>query len=442
MNRLQKLFIAAGIGALLALPLVFSQSVVNASIQMLIAALFACAFNLLAGQGGLLSFGHAAYFGVGAFATVHAMNAFGGSGLLPTPLLPLAGAALGLLTGLFVGWFATKRTGVYFAMVTLALAEVLHSLSPHLASFFGGEAGLSTMRMPAWGISFGTNNQVYYLTLAWVLISVALLYLFTLTPVGRLTLGLRENANRLRFLGYDVHRLSVLVFAISTAFAGVAGSLQAINMEGANYVVFDAVLLNSYIGGVTIFLGPALGAAVMTFFGYAVSDITRSWLLYQGIVFVVVMLFMPTGIAGLLKASIVNRSIHGTQRILPIAALFAVATGALSAATVFTVELLQRFFSTDYRSMAALAGGNWPAIPLFGHEWAPTSVLTWIAPIVLGIVGIVAARAANHRWLEVKESPVARTGPLSTSTGTALMSPTASISTAPRSFRQEGVQHD
>lgn len=442
MNPLQKLLVAAGVGALLIVPLIFSQSLVNASIQMLIAALFACAFNLLAGQGGLLSFGHAAYFGVGAFATVHAMNAFGGAGLLPTPLLPLAGAALGLLTGVFVGWFATKRTGVYFAMVTLALAEVLHSLSPHLASFFGGEAGLSTMRMPAWGISFGTSNQVYYLTLAWVLLSVGLLYLFTLTPVGRLTLGLRENANRLRFLGYDVHRLSVLVFAVSTMFAGIAGSLQAINMEGANYVVFDAgisaaVLLNSYIGGVTIFLGPALGAAVMTFFGYAVSDITRSWLLYQGIVFVVVMLFMPTGIAGLLRTSLMNRALYGTHRVLPVAGLFGVASVALGAATVFVVELLQRFFSTDYRAMAALAGGQWPAIPLFGHEWAPVSISTWIGPIVLGVLGIFAARVAQQRWLAVKDAPTPTLGASSASSASA-----PSVSSATRSFPQEGVQHD
>ena len=118
---------------------------------MLIAALFACAFNLLAGQGGMLSFGHAAYFGVGTFATIHAMNALGGAGLLPTPLMPLVGGVAGLLFGLVAGWFATMRSGVYFSMITLALAELLHALAPHLKGVFGGEAGLSAMRMPAWG---------------------------------------------------------------------------------------------------------------------------------------------------------------------------------------------------------------------------------------------------------------------------------------------------
>ncbi|MGY2492117.1 branched-chain amino acid ABC transporter permease [Cupriavidus sp. CP313] len=409
MRHSRTILLALAVAALVAAPAVLSPSLVNATIQMLIAVLFAMAFNLLSGQGGMLSFGHAAYFGVGAFATVHAMNAVGGNGLLPTPLLPLAGGAAGLAIGLVAGWFATKRTGVYFAMITLALAELLHALAPHIKSWFGGEAGISTMRMPAWGLTFGDSNQVYYLTLAWVLLSLALLYLYTLTPVGRLTLGLRENANRLRFLGYDIHRLGVLVFAISTMFSGIAGGLQAINMEAANYVLFDAgvsaaVVLNSYIGGVKVFLGPALGAALMTFFGYAVSDLTRSWLLYQGIVFVLVMLFMPAGISGLLTWWVAGSKTYGARSLLPIAVTFVVATLLLAGGTVFSVELLQRFFSQDYRALAALNGGaGWPPIPLFGREWAPLSALTWLPPAVLVGAGAMLARHASQRWLRLRE---------------------------------------
>jgi branched-chain amino acid transport system permease protein len=160
------------------------------------------------------------------------------------------------------------------------------------------------MRMPAWGLDFGSSTQVYYLVLAWVLVSLLLLYFHTQTPAGRLTLGLRENSHRLRFLGYDVHRLGVSAFAISGLFSGVAGALQAMSNEAANYVVFEAgvsasVVLNSYIGGVGVFLGPALGAALMTFFGYVVSDATQAWLLYQGVLFVLVMMFMPEGLVGL-----------------------------------------------------------------------------------------------------------------------------------------------
>ncbi|CAM3528694.1 branched-chain amino acid ABC transporter permease [Bordetella sputigena] len=303
---MKKTFLAclAGVVLLAALPYLLSQGLLNAAIQMLIAALFATAYNLLCGQAGMLSFGHAAYFGIGAFATVHAMNALGGEGLLPTPLMPLAGAAGGLIFGGIAGWFATQRSGTYFAMITLAIAELVHSLAPHLKSTFGGEAGISTMRMPAWGLDFGSTTQVYYLTLFWVLLAMLLMYLYTRTPLGRLTLGLRENSHRLRFLGYNVHGLSTLVFAISAMFAGMAGGLQVLSNESANYVVFDpalsaAAVLNTYIGGVGVFLGPALGASLMTFFGYAVSDLTRSWLLYQGILFVIVMMFLPRGLAGL-----------------------------------------------------------------------------------------------------------------------------------------------
>jgi branched-chain amino acid transport system permease protein len=401
--KTHRLLIPLAVVVLLALPLVLPQSLVNASIQMLIAALFACAFNLLCGQAGMLSFGHAAYFGVGVFATIHAMNALGGAGLLPTPLLPLAGGVAGLLVGVLAGWFATQRTGTYFAMITLALAELLHAIAPHLKGLFGGEGGVSAMRMPSMGLSFGSTNEVYYLTLAWVLGCLALLYLFTLTPVGRLTLGLRENSHRLRFLGYNVHLLSVLVFAVSAMFSGIAGGLQAVSNESANYVVFDAylsasVLLNSYIGGVRVFLGPALGASLMTFFGYAVSDLTRSWLLYQGILFVLVMMYMPTGLAGLFQWWNVSRRHYGAVALLPTVALWVITVLLFAGGTVFLIEILQRLFSQDYRALAALnPAAGWPAIPLFGRAWLPRSPTTWIVPALLLGAGYLVARMARAR---------------------------------------------
>ena len=247
----------AGLALLLALPALLSASMLNAAIQMLIAALFACAFNLLCGQGGMLSFGHSAYFGVGVFATVHAMNALAGQGLLPTPLLPVVGALAGMVFGAIAGWFATQRTGTYFAMITLALAELVHALAPHIKGVFGGESGVSAMRMPAWGFSFGEGRHLYYMTLFWVLLALLLLYGYTRTPLGRLTLGLRENGHRLRFLGYNTHLLAVLVFTVSSMFSGLAGGLQAVNNELGNYVVFDAQLSSSVAG-------PMLAALVAT----------------------------------------------------------------------------------------------------------------------------------------------------------------------------------
>jgi branched-chain amino acid transport system permease protein len=396
------------IAALVLVPVVLSPALVNAGIQVLIACLFACAFSLLCGQAGMLSFGHSAFFGVGAFATVHAMNALGGAGLVPTPFMPLVGAVAGLGVGLVAGWFATKRTGVYFAMITLAIGELLYALAPHLAGWFGGEAGVSTMRMPAFGLSFGDNRQVYYLTLVWVLLCLGLLYLFTRTPLGRLALGLRENTRRLRFLGYDVHTTSVLIFAVSTMFSGVAGALQAINIESANYVVFNLdlsaeVLLNSFIGGVTFFLGPAIGAALMTFFGYVVSDLTNSWLLYKGLLFVIVMLFIPRGIAGLGQTLAVNLRNHGAAALAAPFLLYLVSSLMLAAGTVFSVELLQRVFSQDYLSQVRAGAAQWPAITLFGHAWEPLSVGTWLIPVVLLVAGLLILRTAARRWRAATE---------------------------------------
>ncbi|MEG3663284.1 branched-chain amino acid ABC transporter permease [Celeribacter halophilus] len=385
---------------LIVLPWLVSDSMLNAAILMLISALFAMAFGLLCGQAGMLSFGHAAYFGVGAFAAVHAMNAFGGEGLLPTPLLPLVGAATGLLSGILAGYFSTKRTGVYFSMITLALAELLHALAPHLKHVFGGEAGVSSFRMPAWGIGFGSFTDVYYLTLFWTLLSIGLLYLFSKTPLGRLALGLRENAHRLRFLGYNTHTLSTLIFAVSAMFAGLAGALQSLNIEAANYVVLEsqistAVVLNSFIGGVRVFLGPAIGGAVMTFFGYITSDLTRVWLLYQGIIFVLVMMFLPRGIVGEIAARIKSPSREGLAQATITMAQRIVSLGFAACGAVFVIEFLQRALSTEY--LATVHDGNWPTIALFTFDWSPVSVVPWALGIGVFALGITSAVIVNRR---------------------------------------------
>jgi branched-chain amino acid transport system permease protein len=253
-------------------------------------------------------------------------------------------------------------------------------------------------------LSFESVTQVYYLTLAWVVLSLVLLYFLTRTPVGRLTLALRENSQRLRFLGYEVHRLRVLVFALSAMFSGIAGGLLAVNNETANYVLFDMhlsaeVVLNTYIGGVSVFLGPALGAAVMTFFGYAVSDLTRSWLLYQGVLFVLVMMFMPSGMTGLLRWWSERRAKHSIGELLPAVCATLIAAVFVAAGTVFTVELAQRIFAEEYRALSAVAGADpWPRLMLFGRSWSPASLFTWAIPAVLFGAGALAGKASSFWW--------------------------------------------
>ncbi|NYT84708.1 branched-chain amino acid ABC transporter permease [Pollutimonas harenae] len=406
--KLSRLFVLAALFAvLLALPLYLSTSLVNAAIQMLIAALFASAFNVLAGQGGMLSFGHAAYFAIGTFATIHGMNALDETGLLPTPFMPLLGALAGCLLGLVAGWFSTQRSGVYFSMITLALAELLHTLAPHLKDIFGGEGGVSAMRMPAWGFNFGTSIEVYYLTLAWVALGIALLYYFTRTPLGRLCLGLRENSHRLKFMGYNVHRLRTLVFTVSATFSGLAGALLAMNNEAANYVLFDMtlstqVVLNSYIGGIGAFFGPALGAAVMTFFGYAVSDMTRTWLLYQGVIFVLVMMFLPAGLFSIGKWWSSNRGRFSTARLSGVLSGWVIGCAVAAAGFVFLCEFLALILALDYQSQLT-AGAAWPGVTLFHRVWLPGALTTWLLPVVLMVAGVAIVLYVNRKWRSLCE---------------------------------------
>ena len=161
--------------ALAGLPLLSTTSFQHALVQAIIFAIFAASFNLASGAGGMLSFGHSAFLALGAFATLHVMRgAESGAFSVPTVLLPIVGGVIGLVVGLVVGYFATLRSGVYFSMLTLAFAELFHQLAPNLSFLFGGETGLSSMRMPSLGVSFATDLHVYYLVLAWGAICLAL----------------------------------------------------------------------------------------------------------------------------------------------------------------------------------------------------------------------------------------------------------------------------
>ena len=361
---------------LIALPPYLGLGWQNTLTGMLIASLFAAAFNLLMGQGGMLSFGHSAFYGVGAFAVLHVMKAVDNGLQFPTPLLPLVGGGAGLILGLGAGWFATMRDGVYFSLVTLALAELLHALAPNWQAVFGGESGLSSMRMPSFGIGFGSPLDVYYLTLAWVAMCLALLYGYTLTPFGRLTLALRDNERRIRFMGFDAHSTKTLVFAISGMFSGIAGGLLATSIETANYSIFSThvsaiVVLHTFVGGSTLFFGPVLGAGLLTLFTFLVSEATRAWLLYQGLIFVLVMLYAPQGIAGIIESHWSNRR-HLPWR---------------SAGDEHRNQVLEQVFAPAYKA-AALRSGTWPPVTVLGMSVAPTSVTPWLIMAVAFAAGI------------------------------------------------------
>ena len=400
---------AVCLAILVMLPMFLSPNMLAASITMMIAALFALAFTLAMGQAGMLSFGHAAYYGLGAFAAIHIMVAVEKKlFFFPTPLIPIAGGAIGFVFGLVFGWFATQRTSVYFSMVTLALAELLYTLAPVWNTVFGAESGIQTERGPSWGFTFGPDFEVYYLTLAWFVLSAWCLWAFGRTPLGRLALALRDNEHRVRFLGFNTHLARTLIFAISCLFTGVAGALLAISKESGNYELFGTsnsanVVLQTFIGGAGTFLGPAFGAAVMTFFARVTSDLTRSWLLYQGLIFVLVMLFMPEGLGGIVSLH-ARRVKSDGWKVLVLPYLIGLVCGALLiAGIVFTVESVHTVLSDAYTAKRIAAKGAWVPYQLFGRSFEPLSAVTWTMPVALlalgGLLLPLAKRLISRGWL-------------------------------------------
>ncbi|MEP6972211.1 MAG: branched-chain amino acid ABC transporter permease [Betaproteobacteria bacterium] len=295
-------------------PLVFTSGLgITVLSQMGIAIIACLSYNILFGQGGMLSFGHAVYTGLGAFAAIHVLNAATQGGLpLPVALVPLAGGLAGLGFAVLFGYVTTRRAGTTFAMITLGLGELVFAMSLMVPEFFGGEGGVSGNRMVRdglWGITFGPPIQVYYLIAAYTLVCVAAMYAFTRTPLGRMLNAVRDNPERVEFVGYDTQRVRYLAFIVAGFFAGISGGLAALNFEIVTAEVVGAArsggyLLFTFLGGATFFFGPILGAVLMVLAFVLFSGFTQAWLLYLGLIFLLMVMFAPGGIAGLIMMNL------------------------------------------------------------------------------------------------------------------------------------------
>jgi branched-chain amino acid transport system permease protein len=294
---------------LLVLPFVFTNnSAITIMNQMSITIIFALAYNMLLGQGGMLSFGHAVYMGVGGFACMHIMNASEFFAMLPLPFLPIFGGIFGMALAMIVGSFSTRNAGTVFAMISLGIGELIAACSIIIVAFFGGEEGVSgdrTYGMPFFGVEFLQQIEVYYLIAAWVMISAVLMYLFSRTPVGRMANAVRDNPERAEFLGYSARWVRYYSFVASGFFCGVAGALFAINYEilteeNLNATSSGIILLVTFLGGVGFFFGPIIGAVVFTLVQTVLSLQTELWAFYAGVLFVATVMFFPGGLAGLL----------------------------------------------------------------------------------------------------------------------------------------------
>jgi len=255
-------------------PMVFKSSLALTMLSQIGYLIIIClSYNMLLGQGGMLSFGHAVYTGLGSFIAIHAMNmATKGTVsiplvLIPLVFIPLVGGLAGMLFAVLLGFVTTKKAGTTFAMITMGIGELVASMALMFPEFFGGEGGITTDRVygsALMGITFGPAIQVYYLIAAYCFICTAAMFAFTGTPLGRILNAVRDNPERVEFIGYNTQRVRYFAFIIAGFFAGIGGGLAAINFEiitaadSVSVMRSGGYLLFTFLGG-----GPTWGWAAL-----------------------------------------------------------------------------------------------------------------------------------------------------------------------------------
>ena len=300
---------------LIAAPQLFASSLALTMLSQMGYLIIIClSYNMLLGQGGMLSFGHAVYTGLGSFIAIHAIN-LAGAGQLPIPLpfMPLVGGLAGLFFAVLLGYVTTKKSGTTFAMITLGIGELIAAMALMFPEFFGGEGGVTTNRVygqALWGITFGPAIQVYYLIAAYCFVCTAAMFAFTGTPLGRILNAVRDNPERVEFIGYNTQRVRYFAFIIAGFFAGIGGGLATINFEiitGADSLSVlrsGGYLLFTFLGGATFFFGPIIGAVLLVLASVLLSELSKAWLLYLGLVFLFMVMYAPGGIASLIMMNL------------------------------------------------------------------------------------------------------------------------------------------
>ena len=393
---------------MLVAPKVFNSGLSVTMLSQMGIAIVAClSYNMLLGQGGMLSFGHAVYTGLGAFVSIHALNMYAGSGVLPVSLVPVVGGLAGMAFAALFGYVTTRKSGTTFAMITLGMAELVFAMSLMVPEFFGGEGGVSGNRMAGpstWGITFGPATQVYYLIAVYTLVCVVLMYAFTQTPLGRLLNAVRDNPERVEFIGYNPQRVRYTAFIIAGFFAGISGGLGALNFEIVNAEVVGAArsggyLLFTFLGGATFFFGPIIGAVLMVLAFVLLSEFTQAWLLYLGLVFMVMVMYAPGGIASLIMLNVRVAHYGKLRALLPSYGVMAAAALTPLLAVAALVEMVY------HRQLNASMGSQ---VSFLGLGLDTASVRSWLAVGTVLIVGGGLFAAAQRRfslnWGAVQEA--------------------------------------
>ena len=393
---------------LLVAPKLFTSSLSMTMLtQMGIAVIVCLSYNMLLGQGGMLSFGHAVYSGLGSFAAIHTLNKVGaGEWGIPVALIPIVGGLAGLLVAVLLGAVSTKKSGNTFAMITLGVGELVWSMSLMLPEFFGGEGGVSSNRVvgtPFMGITFGPQIQVYYLIAVYCFICTVLMYAFTHTPLGRMLNAVRDNPERVEFIGYDTQRVRYFAFMIAGFFAGIAGGLYAINFEIVTAEVVGAqrsgaYLLFTFLGGSLFFFGPIIGAVLLVLASVLLSELSKAWLLYLGLFFLMMVMYAPGGIASLLMMNM-RVAAYGMLRRLWTSYL-ALAGTALTVLTAVAV-IVEMVYHVKLNEALG------PQMSFAGVMLDTRGTDAWVGALLLLVTGVglfeVSRRQFVRHWGQVQE---------------------------------------
>ncbi len=381
-------------------PLVFSGGfAITLLSQMGIMIIFALSYNMIFGQGGMLSFGHAVYSGLGAFFAIHALNWVGDGRLwVPVSLIPLVGGLFGAIFGVIFGYVTTKKAGTTFAMITLGIGEMVFAASLMFPGFFGGEGGISSNRVvgePFLGISYGPTIQVYYLIAVWCFVCMIAMFAFSQTPLGRISNAVRDNPERAEFIGYNTQRVRFLVVVVSAFFAGISGGLAAINFEivtaeNVSALRSGGVLLATFIGGSMVFFGPVIGSIIFIFFAVALSEYTNAWQFYLGVFFIMMVMYAPGGVASLvlMNLRVIQHKLFG--RLLRPYAGVLLAGAALLLGVIMLVEM------SYHRTLNFAAGAR---MSLFGIEFEANHWVPWALALLVTLAGGAAFDWQRRRFV-------------------------------------------
>jgi ABC-type branched-subunit amino acid transport system permease subunit len=267
--------------------------------EIIVFSLYAVSYNMLLGYAGLLSFGHAMFFGVAGFATAVAIIHIPGLSLWSAILLGLGAS---ILVGFVIGGLLLRHKGAYFALLTLAFNALFYAVAIKWHSVTGGDDGLSITRPDLAVLSMASINNFYYLTLVIVGAAIIFSWYFTQTAMGKTVLLMRENEVRMKFLGYNTNISRLILFTFTGALAGLAGifytlHFQFVSISAISIDMTTAILLMTFVGGTRTFWGPILGVFVYIILQHYLSEITDRWPLIMGLIFVFMVMYIPGGLS-------------------------------------------------------------------------------------------------------------------------------------------------